>query len=124
LYLNEERALREVPTLRMLSTTAQQLRPRAEALAEQLRQVAGVSVRVADDVAYVGGGSLPDQAMPTVVLEVEFAGLGDDELARRLRSQTPAVMGRLRDGKLVLDLRTVFPEQEPQLVDALRQATE
>ncbi|MBI1913896.1 MAG: L-seryl-tRNA(Sec) selenium transferase [Planctomycetes bacterium] len=123
LYLNEERALREVPALRMLSTAADQLRPRAEALAERLRQVPGVSVRVADDVAYVGGGSLPDQAMPTVVLEVEATGLSDDEFARRLRSQTPALMGRLRDGKLVLDLRTVFPEQEPQLVDAIRQAT-
>src|SRR5207248_1334438 len=58
LCLNEERALQEVPVLRLLSTAAEQLRPRAEALAEPLRQVPGVSVRVAEDVAYVGGGSL------------------------------------------------------------------
>src|SRR5207247_652583 len=79
LYLNEEQALRAVPALRMLSTTAQQLRPRAEALAERLREVPGLAVRVVDDVAYVGGGSLPDQAMPTVVLEVEVSGWSDDE---------------------------------------------
>ncbi len=123
LYLNEERALREVPVLRLLGTTAAELRPRAEALAARLREVQGLaSVRVADDVAYVGGGSLPDQAMATVVLEVEATALSDAELAYRLRLQTPAVMGRLRDGKLVLDLRTVFPEQEAELVEAVRQA--
>src|SRR4051795_13713762 len=58
LYLNEARALQEVPTLRMLSAPVHQLRPRGGALAERLRQVQGVTVRVADDVAYVGGGSL------------------------------------------------------------------
>ena len=53
----------------------------------------------------------------------DLANIDDpDELARRLRSQTPAVMGRLREGKLLLDLRTVFPEQEKQLVDAIGQA--
>jgi L-seryl-tRNA(Ser) seleniumtransferase len=87
-----------------------------------LRQVPGSTVRLADDVAYVGGGSLPDQAIPTVVLEIEAADLSDDELARRLRAQTPAVMGRLREGKLVLDLRTVFPEQDSLLIEAIRQA--
>src|SRR5207248_2795847 len=76
LYLNEERALREVPGLRMLGTPPAELRRRAEALAEQLRAVEGVTgVRVAEDVAYVGGGSLPDQAMPSWVVELAARGL-------------------------------------------------
>ena len=124
LYLDEERALREVPVLHMLATPVAELRKRAEALAARLRAVPGVAaVRVADDIAYVGGGSLPDQAMPTVVLEVEAIAVGDAELASRLRMGTPAVMGRLRDGKLLLDLRTVFADQEELLVEAIRQAS-
>jgi L-seryl-tRNA(Ser) seleniumtransferase len=80
------------------------------------------AVTVVEDVAYVGGGSLPDQAMKTCVLEIEARGISDAELARRLRTGTPAVMGRLRDGKLLLDVRTVFPEQEEVLLGAVRQA--
>src|SRR5205823_5141551 len=62
LYLNEERALRDVPGLQMLSVPLSELRQRAEALAVKLRALDGVAqVRVAEDIAYVGGGSLPDQ---------------------------------------------------------------
>ncbi|HEV3256301.1 MAG TPA: L-seryl-tRNA(Sec) selenium transferase [Gemmataceae bacterium] len=123
LYLNEERALREVPVLRMLGTPWPELRQRAEALAVRLRAIEGLAaVTVVEDVAYVGGGSLPDQAMKTCVLEIEARGISDAELARRLRTGTPAVMGRLRDGKLLLDVRTVFPEQEEVLLGAVRQA--
>lgn len=123
LYLNEERALREVPGLRMLGMPLAELRQRAELLAVRIREVQGIAgVRVSEDVAYVGGGSLPDQAMKTVVLEVEPKSISDVELACRLRIGTPAVMGRLRDGKLVLDVRTAFPHQEEMLLEAVRQA--
>jgi L-seryl-tRNA(Ser) seleniumtransferase len=123
LYLNEERALREVPGLRMLGTSPDELRRRAEALAERLRAVEGVArAEAAEDVAYVGGGSLPDQAMKTRVVEVEARAVSDTQLAYRLRTGSPAVMGRVRDGKLVLDVRTVFPAQEEALVEAVRRA--
>lgn len=121
LYLNEERALREVPVLRMLGTPLAELRQRAEALAVRLRKVDGIaSVKVCEDVAYVGGGSLPDQALKTCVMEVQPGSLSDADFAQRLRMGTPAVMGRLREGKLVLDLRTVFPTQESLLLEAVR----
>jgi L-seryl-tRNA(Ser) seleniumtransferase len=123
LYLDEERALREVPTLRMLATTKEQLRPRAESLANRLRALPGLkSVALLDDVAYVGGGSLPDQAMPTVVVAIEPSAISDEDLAHRLRTGTPAVMGRLSEGKLLFDLRTVFVEQEDELVEAVQHA--
>jgi L-seryl-tRNA(Ser) seleniumtransferase len=123
LYLHEERALREVPGLRMLGTPLDELRRRAEALAGRLREIAGLAaVVVRDDVAFVGGGSLPDQAMPTCVVEVSARDVSDAHLAYRLRTGTPAIVGRLREGKLVLDLRTVFPHQEDELVSALTAA--
>jgi L-seryl-tRNA(Ser) seleniumtransferase len=121
LYLHEEQALQEVPGLRMLALPLEELRKRCEALAARLAKIEGVgSAMVSDDVAYVGGGSLPDQSLKTCVVELEPAGLGDADLARRLRTGTPAVIGRLRDGKLLLDLRTVFPRQEDALVEAVR----
>jgi L-seryl-tRNA(Ser) seleniumtransferase len=123
IYLNEERALQEVPGLRMLGVSLDQLRQRAETLAVRLRQVGGIAkVKVSEDVAFVGGGSLPDQAMNTWVVEIEAQGLSDEELAYRLRTGTPAVIGRLRDGKLVLDVRTVFSHQEDGLIEAVRNA--
>jgi L-seryl-tRNA(Ser) seleniumtransferase len=123
IYLDEERALREVPVLKMLAAPLKELRLRAEALAARLRDLPGVQAATAvEDVAFVGGGSLPDQAMKTCVVEIEAGTLSDAALAYRLRAGTPAVLGRLRDGKLVLDVRTVFAEQEDSLVEAVRLA--
>jgi L-seryl-tRNA(Ser) seleniumtransferase len=123
LYLRGEAALRDVPVLRMLGTPLDELKQRAEALAERLRGVAGLTdVTVAEDVAYVGGGSLPDQKMPTWVVELTARDRSDADLAYRLRTGDPAVMGRLRDGRIVLDVRTVFPAQLDALVEAVESA--
>ncbi len=123
LYLHESRALEDVPGLRMLGMRLPELHRRAEALAERLGGLPGLkAARVREDQAFVGGGSLPDQAMKTWVVEVEARDVSDEELARRLRTGTPAILGRLRDGKLVLDVRTVFERQEDELVAALSRA--
>jgi L-seryl-tRNA(Ser) seleniumtransferase len=123
LYLDEEKALRAVPVLRLMSIPLAELRQRAEALAGRLAAVPGVAgARAVEDVAYVGGGSLPDQAMPTWVVEVGARDLSDTDLASRLRMGSPAVVGRLRDGKVVLDVRTLFDHQEAALTEAIRQA--
>ncbi len=124
-YLRGERALREVPLLFLLSTPAEELAGRARSLAEQLRAVPGVtSAAVVEDVSYVGGGSLPDQTLPTRAVELQANGLSDATLAGRLRTGTPAVVGRLRNGKLILDLRSVFPDQDGQIALAVRHACE
>jgi L-seryl-tRNA(Ser) seleniumtransferase len=125
LYLHPERALDEVPVLRMLGTPLTALRLRGEELAQRLRDVPGVaSAIVRDDVAYVGGGSLPDQTLPTCVVEVQATAVGDAELALRLRTGNPAVVARVREGKLVLDVRTIFSQQHVPLVDAVRHAVQ
>jgi L-seryl-tRNA(Ser) seleniumtransferase len=123
LYINENLARDQVPVLRMLGASLKELRQRADALASQLRNKEGIqAVTVHSDETFVGGGSLPDQPLKTWVIEVEAKAVSDAELARRLRLGDPAVIGRLRKGKLVLDLRTVFPEQESALVAAVSRA--
>jgi L-seryl-tRNA(Ser) seleniumtransferase len=123
LYLNEKRALAEIPLLSILSTPLTALRQRAEALAVRVRQIDGFGcVEVMEDETYVGGGSLPAQPLKTSVLEIDCPTLDEEEIAHRLRIGNPAVVGRVRQGKLVLDLRTIFPEQETALIEALRAA--
>jgi L-seryl-tRNA(Ser) seleniumtransferase len=123
LYLNEQRALMDVPVLRLLGTPVAELQNRAESLASRLREVKELAtVNVCEDVAYVGGGSLPDQAMKTWTVEIGARDVSDAELAYRLRTGSPAVVGRVRDAKLVLDLRTIFPHQETALLQAIRRA--
>jgi L-seryl-tRNA(Ser) seleniumtransferase len=124
IYLNEELALREIPVLRLLGMSLDELKKRASALAKRLRTIETLaSVEVAQDVAFVGGGSLPDQQMRTWVVEVKPRDLSDADCAQRLRLGAPAVMGRLRDGKIVLDVRTIFPHQIEPLVEAVRMAS-
>jgi L-seryl-tRNA(Ser) seleniumtransferase len=123
LYLSEDKALQEVPSLRMLTVPITQLQTRAEALAQEVARLPGVfSALPWEDTAFVGGGSLPDQKMPTWVVEVQVHAVGDSEFAQRLRTGIPAVIGRLREGKLIIDMRTVFPSQDVELVAAMRQA--
>ena len=107
--------------LRLLGLPLAELKSRAEALAARLSTIPGVTARAAEDVAYVGGGSLPDRSMPTWVVEV-ISPLSDNELSSRLRSGTPAVLPRVHDGKVLLDVRTVFEDQETALVQAVRGA--
>jgi L-seryl-tRNA(Ser) seleniumtransferase len=124
LYLSEERALREVPVLRMLNAPLDELRRRAEALAGRLRELPGVQEATAEaDTAFAGGGSLPDQAMTAWVVRLRAERAGEEELAHRLRVGSPAVMARIKEGKLVLVVRTVFAEQEPALIEAVVKAT-
>jgi L-seryl-tRNA(Ser) seleniumtransferase len=124
LYLDPQRALGAIPTLAMLGSPLADLRLRAEALAERLEAIESLaSIVVVEDVAYVGGGSLPDQTMPAWVVEIAARDLSDADFAQRLRTGTPAVVARLRDGKVVLDARTVFPQQEDALVEAIRAAS-
>ena len=117
-------ALREIPTLRMLAIPLSDLRRRAEAFGERLRLLPGVTdVEEREDEAFVGGGSLPDVGLPTIVIAFAVRGLSEGELAERLRMGTPAVVGRVREGKMLLDLRTVFESQEDELLKAIARSS-
>jgi L-seryl-tRNA(Ser) seleniumtransferase len=120
IYLNESKALQEIPILLMLETPLNTLRERANTLANRLRDLDGLSsIEVQDDQAFVGGGSLPDQNLPTVVVAVQARHLSDAELAHRLRTGQPALMPRVHEGCVLLDLRTIFQEQLDEVFRAL-----
>lgn len=120
IYRNPDRVTGDVPILRMLSLTPKELRPRAESVAAALRAIPNVQATIHDDSAFVGGGSLPDLPLPTIVIAVTVKGISDAVLAERLRMGRPAVMARVQDGRVLFDLRTVFEAQETELVNAIR----
>jgi L-seryl-tRNA(Ser) seleniumtransferase len=122
LYRDPATALRTVPTLRMLTTPLADLRRRCEAFAEWLRAIPGITVGVREDESFVGGGSLPDASVPTVVLALSASGVSETELATQLRTGTPAVVARVQDERVLLDLRCVFERQESELLEAVRLA--
>jgi L-seryl-tRNA(Ser) seleniumtransferase len=123
IYVNEEAALREIPVLHLLSLSLEELKMRAEALGERLRAMnLHAAIEIAEDIAYVGGGSLPDQQMKTWIVELKPRDCSDTDFAQRLRLGTPAVMARVRDGKIVLDMRTIFPHQVDALIATISAA--
>jgi L-seryl-tRNA(Ser) seleniumtransferase len=110
LYLEPERALREVPVLRMLAEPAEAIRARAERLAE----LTGGAVE--ETVARVGGGALPLAELPS------FACAVDESLAAPLRQGEPPVVGVVRDGRLLLDCRTLADAQVAEVAEAVARA--
>jgi L-seryl-tRNA(Ser) seleniumtransferase len=80
-------------------------------------------IDVAQDNAPVGGGSLPGAELPTAVLRIKHSDLTADELAARLRLGSPRVFGRVQDNEVVLDLRSVLPDDDDQIIGALNSLT-
>ena len=91
---------------------------RAEALAAGL-STSTLKVEIVDGESIIGGGAAPSSALPTRLLALARDNLSADELAARLRNSAPPIIARVEEGRVVLDLRTVFPEQDATLAEAL-----
>jgi L-seryl-tRNA(Ser) seleniumtransferase len=115
------RAATSLPALRMLHEDEEAIRARAEALAAFLRGVPGqdAEVSVVPGASAVGGGALPTVELPTALVAIRQPRGTPDRLAAALRAGEPPVVARVADGRLVLDLRTVLPEDLDDLRAAL-----
>jgi len=123
LYEDPGAAQAHVPTLRMLAQTQADLMRRARALVRRLRSaVPGLSCGTFPGESLAGGGSLPEASLPTALVWLEAPGVGAPALARRLRASTPAVIGRIVDGRFALDLRTIALQESGLVVQAVSQA--
>ncbi len=107
----------EIPVLRMIRTPAGRIRARAEALAVRL---AGLGAEVISGESVIGGGSTPELRLPTWLIAFRAESLSEFE--RRLRAGDPPVVARVENDRLLIDLRTVFPEEEAALEAAIVQA--
>jgi L-seryl-tRNA(Ser) seleniumtransferase len=118
LYRDPETALREIPVLAMLSATPDALRKRAEKLAANLSAL-GVTSAAVEMSSVVGGGTYPGVELESFGLLVESNEGGADAFAARLRGASVPLVGRVEDGALLIDLRTVLEWQDPVVLDLL-----
>jgi L-seryl-tRNA(Ser) seleniumtransferase len=129
-----------IPALRMMRLTKEEIGKRAEAVAEQVRSGENphfsrqerarngapdrMKIEIVDGESVIGGGAAPSSVLPTRLLAVTCAGMSADDLAAQLRLGDPPIVARVEDGRVLLDLRTVFAEQDALIAAALRPIAE
>ncbi len=122
-YLDPEEALREIPTLRMLAAPLGVLEERAHRLSRELHR-SFPGNRVAEGIGVVGGGTCPGVDLPTWTVRIKPSGSSPRALAMELRSLPRPVVIRVEDEEVVIDLRTVDPDEDPALASALSEAVD
>ena len=115
------RAAATIPVQRMLTMTAGEIRIRADALVTDIGQLPGWRAELVAGMSAIGGGSAPGVELPTSLVAIAKDGLTPDALEERLRRLTPPVIARIEHERLLLDLRTVMPEQDHTLIALLRE---
>jgi L-seryl-tRNA(Ser) seleniumtransferase len=110
--------LTEIPTLQMFALTSIQIAERAERFIANLK-MDNFTLSLIDGESAIGGGSAPNTHPATTLIAVEHQQLTADEIERRLRQSQPPIISRVSEGKVLLDLRTVMPRDEPDLAQAL-----
>jgi L-seryl-tRNA(Ser) seleniumtransferase len=125
LYLDQERARREVPVLRMLLLDPEVLKKRASRVGRALRkETPGAGVEVVQLSSEAGGGSFPDVYLPSWGLAVQPAGTGVEKLEQRMRVQDVPIIGRIERDRLLIDMRTIREEEELELIAGIKAALE
>ncbi len=119
LYRDPEISLTEIPALAMLTSSAESIRLRCSSMASDLAQ-RGITARVVESEASVGAGAFPTTPIPSFALAFDAADIGATERKFRL-GQTP-VIGRIADGVMLLDLRSVLPREDALLLKAIEAA--
>jgi L-seryl-tRNA(Ser) seleniumtransferase len=109
----------DIPVLEMLRVSMEELQLRAKNIIAALDGLP-IKITVAVGRAQVGGGTLPRSALESVTLEITHGQMGPDEMAARLREYSIPIVGYISRGKFKLDLRTIFPRQDSEVIKAIR----
>jgi L-seryl-tRNA(Ser) seleniumtransferase len=121
-YLDEALAFEEIPVWRFLSQKRDDVRRKAEKLVSELEKSKfRGKVEIVEDRVEVGGGALPLQTLPTYCVSVKLDSMSESELDKRLRGNYPPIVGRIKDGKFLIDMFTVFEEEISTVVRALEE---
>src|SRR5215831_7852199 len=116
-YVKREYAA--IPALRMMSLTREEISARGEAIKDRVHSPR-MRLTLIEGESLLGGGAAPSSVLPTMLLAISGDDMSADELSTRLRHSDPPIIGRVDEGRVLLDLRTVFPEQDPLIADALQ----
>jgi L-seryl-tRNA(Ser) seleniumtransferase len=118
-YIKQD--LNAIPTLRMLRLSAEEIRSRAEEVKSRVETGLAPTLRIeiVDGVSIIGGGTAPSATLASALLAVAHPSMSADALAARLRAVEPPIVARIEEGRVLLDLRTVFPEHDEAIAQAL-----
>jgi L-seryl-tRNA(Ser) seleniumtransferase len=124
LFIDEKRAMEEIPTLQMLRVDLSILKKRGRRLLKRLSETIKKRIKLAlkEEVSQVGGGALPLQELPTIVLALKPINFSVNRLEESLRKVEPPIISRISKDELILDMRTVFDEEIPLLAAGLEKA--
>ena len=124
LYLDEKRAMEEIPTLSMLSLDTKRLKRRGKQLLKRLSGMTNerMMFSLREDVSQVGGGALPLQELPTMAVAIKPLDFSVNSLEENLRKGDPPIISRISKEELILDMRTVFDEEIPLLAAGIERA--
>ncbi len=124
IYLDEAKAIREIPTLRMLTYSRDKLRKKAQRLSRRIRVKIprGLSIGVRDDVSQVGGGAYPVQLLPTYVVTLKPDHGSVHQLEEKLREGKPPIIARVSKEEVLLDVRTIGDDEGNLIVDGIEKS--
>ena len=105
--------------MRMLRISAGEIRKRAQRLVENLAHASHLNAAIMEGESLVGGGSAPTSTLPTFLIAITAQSLSADQLAERLRLGSLPVVARVEEGRVLIDLRTVFEDEDELLLNAL-----
>lgn len=109
----------EVPVIRMLSLTAEEIEQRARSLVDSL-DVSPLMIELIPGESALGGGAGPTSTFPTTLIAITHPEKSAQEIEQQLRTSTPPIISRISDAKVLLDLRTVFEDQIPEIIREIR----
>jgi L-seryl-tRNA(Ser) seleniumtransferase len=114
LYRQSPDITRAIPTLRAFTRPADDIRSMGERLLPELQAILGHGFRfgLEDSTAQIGSGALPTEELPTIVITVEHDQLSANAIAQKFRSAHPPIIGRIRDDRFLLDLRSIFDPED------------
>lgn len=114
------RVIEEIPSLAALHATKEAIARRARAFVRRARSIGSLRFNLMDGHSVVGGGSAPETQLATTLIGVTSGRMSADEIEKRLRRNSPPIIVRIVENQIVLDLRTVTPDAEKELMEALR----
>lgn len=122
-YVDEEKAMENIPTIRMLLQKPEKLKERANAIAKKLkREIKDIQCKVIADSSRAGGGALPEMDLPTYAVSILPGEISVNELEERLRKGDPPIIVRIKGESLLIDARTIRDSDMKGLVKGIRAA--
>lgn len=119
-YLDENEAIKKIPTLNMMLISKDELKKKAQRLKRKLGTIDGFTFKVGEDYSMVGGGSMPMEKMSTYVIKVTSSLKSLVEMETYLRGYITPIVGRVNGGEFILDVRTLFDEDFDTIVSAFK----